>query len=202
MKPQRAIAELRKYLARDAIVTHDCGISQILSSQIFEAYEPQSYLITGRAGTMGWGLGAAMAAKLAYPDRQCVNLLGDGSLGMSIGDLATAAKHNIPVIIFLLNNSMYGLIRQQQNMFFGKRWISTDLQYDNNGEHYRGIDFVTVAKGFGLGAEQVQDPSKIGEALDRAVASGKPYLLEVLVDPQAMCSVSTDGTIGGVTENF
>ncbi|ADY57360.1 Acetolactate synthase [Syntrophobotulus glycolicus DSM 8271] len=201
MKPQRAIAELRKYLDRDAVVTHDCGISQILSSQIFEAYEPKSYLITGRAGNMGWGLGAAMAAKLAYPEKQCVNLLGDGSLGMSIGDLATAAKHNIPIVVFLLNNSLLGLIRQQQNMFFDKRWISTDLQYCNNGD-YRGIDFVTVAKGFGLGAEQVQDPNKIGEALDRAFTSGRPYLIELLVDPQAMCSVSTDGTIGGVQEVF
>ncbi len=203
MKPQRAIAELRNHLQRDAIVTHDCGISQILSSQLYEAYDPRTYLITGRAGTMGWGLGAAMAAKLAYPERQCVNLVGDGSLGMSLADLATAAKHNIPVIIYLLNNSLFGLIRQQQNMFYDKRWISTDLHYNNSeSSHYKGIDFVTTAKGLGLGAELIQDPKEIGPALERALAANKPYLIELTIDPTAMCSVSGDGTLDGIIENI
>lgn len=203
MKPQRAIAELRRHLDRDAIVTHDCGISQILSSQLFEAYEPATYLITGRAGNMGWGLGAAMAAKLAYPDRQCVNLVGDGSLGMALADLATAAKHHIAVVVFLLNNSLLGLIRQQQNMFYNKRWISTDLHFNNaGGNHYRGIDFVAVAKGMGLCAELVQDPKEIGNALERAFAAGKPYLIELTIDPTAMCSVSGDGTLDGIIENI
>lgn len=203
MKPQRAIAELRKHIKRDAIVTHDCGISQILSSQMFEAYEPGTYLITGRAGTMGWGLGAAMAAKLAFPDRQCINLLGDGSLGMSLSDLSTAAKHNIPIVVFLLNNSLLGLIRQQQNMFYDKRWISTDLHYNNNhSSHFRGIDFVATAKGMGMCAELVQDPNDIGPALERAFAANKPYLLELTIDPNAMCSVSVDGTLDGILENI
>jgi len=203
MKPQRAIVELRNHLERDAIVTHDCGISQILSSQLFEAYEPRTYLITGRAGTMGWGLGAAMAAKLAYPERQCINLVGDGSLGMSLSDLATAAKHNIPIVIYLLNNSLLGLIRQQQNLYYNKRWISTDLHYNNNeASHYRGIDFVATAKGLGLGAELVQDPKEIGNALERAFAAKKPYLIELTVDPTAMCSVSGDGTLDGIIENI
>lgn len=203
MKPQRAIMELRNNLARDAIVTHDCGISQILSSQLFETYDPRTYLITGRAGTMGWGLGAAMAAKLAFPDRQCVNLLGDGSLGMSLADLATAAKHNIPIVVYLLNNSLLGLIRQQQNLYYDKRWISTDLHYNNGeGNHYRGIDFVATAKGMGLGAELIQDPKEIGNALNRAFAAKKPYLIELTVDPTAMCSVSADGTLDGLMENI
>ncbi|NLI92043.1 MAG: thiamine pyrophosphate-binding protein [Peptococcaceae bacterium] len=203
MKPQRAIAELRSHLERDAIVTHDCGISQILSSQLFEAYNPGTYLITGRAGNMGWGLGAAMAAKLAYPDRQCVNLVGDGSLGMSLADLSTAAKHNIAVVIYLLNNSLLGLIRQQQNMFYNKRWISTDLHYNNyEAKHYRGVDFVATAKGMGLGAELIQDPKEIGNALDRAFSSQRPYLIELTVDPTAMCSVSGDGTLDGIIENI
>ena len=203
MKPQRAIAELRKHIDRDAIITHDCGISQILSSQLFQAYEPGTYLITGRAGTMGWGLGAAMAAKLAFPDRQCINLVGDGSLGMSLSDLATAAKHNIPVVVFLLNNSLLGLIRQQQNMFYNKRWISTDLHYNNNhSSHFRGIDFVAAAKGLGMCAELIQDPEDIGPALRRAFAARKPYLLELTIDPNAMCSVSVDGTLDGILENI
>lgn len=201
MKPQRAIAELRHYLDRDAIVTHDCGISQIFSAQLFEAYEPRTYLTTGRAGTMGWGLGAAMAAKLAQPEKQCVNLLGDGSLGMSLADLATAAKHNIPIVVFLLNNSLFGLIRQQQNLFFAQRRISTDLDFANlEMGHDRGIDFVTTARGLGVAAERVERPEEIKAALARAFAAQRPYLLEVLVDPEAACSVSLDGTLSGVAE--
>ncbi len=201
MKPQHAMYELRKNLKRDAIVTHDCGISQIWSSQMFEMYEPRTYLITGRAGTMGWGLGAALAAKLAKPGTQVVNLLGDGSLGMSLQDLATAAKFNIPVIIFVLNNSLLGLIRQQQNLFFDKRRLSTELDYENvEMGHARGIDFVATARGMGVAAELVEKPEEIKEALGRAFAANRPYLIEVLVDPEAVCSVSRDGTIAGVVE--
>ena len=152
---------------------------------------------------MGWGLGAAMAAKLAYPDRQCINLVGDGSLGMSLSDLSTAAKHNIPIVVFCLNNSLLGLIRQQQNMFYSKRWISTDLHYNNShSSHFRGIDFVATAKGLGMCAELVQDPNDIGPALQRAFAAQKPYLLELTIDPNAMCSVSVDGTLDGILENI
>ena len=201
MKPQHAIHELRKFLDRDAIVSHDCGISQIWSSQLLEMYEPRTYMITGRAGTMGWGLGAAMAAKLAKPECQAVNLLGDGSLGMSLQDLATAAKFNIPIVVFLLNNSLLGLIRQQQNLFFDRRWLSTELDYENlEVGHNRGIDFVMTAKGMGVAAELVERPEQIKEALSRAFASKRPYLIEVLVDPTAVCSVSRDGSIAGVLE--
>ncbi|MDA8228141.1 MAG: biosynthetic-type acetolactate synthase large subunit [Desulfitobacterium hafniense] len=201
MKPQQAIAELRECLKRDAIVTLDCGISQIWATQLFEAYEPRTFLITGRAGTMGWGLGAALAAKLAKPDVQAVNLVGDASLGMSLQDLATAAKHNIPVVVFLLNNSLFGLIRQQQNLFYSQRWISTELDYENmEMGHNRGVDFVQTARGMGVAGELVQKPEEIKPALERAFASGRPYLIEVLVDPFAVCPVSMDGTIKGVAE--
>src|SRR5262245_59963865 len=106
---------------------------------------------------MGWGLGAAMAAKLAFPERQAVNFLGDGSLGMSLQDSATAAKHDIPVIIFVLNNSLLGLIRQQQNWFYNERTISRDLIYKNElcDNEERGIDFVKTAEGMGVRGELV-----------------------------------------------
>ncbi|GAB6152535.1 thiamine pyrophosphate-binding protein [Desulfosporosinus burensis] len=201
MKPQQAIIEVRKGLHRNAIVTLDCGLSQIWATQLFEAYEPRTFLITGRAGTMGWGLGAAMGAQLAYPQRQVVNLLGDASLGMSLQDLATAAKHNIPVVVVVLNNSLFGLIRQQQNLLFNRRWISTELDYENTVQgHQRGLDFVATAKGMGVEAELIDKPEEITEALARAFSTNRPYLIEILVDPDAQCSVSLDGTISGVKE--
>ncbi|SHH70911.1 biosynthetic-type acetolactate synthase large subunit [Desulfosporosinus lacus] len=201
LKPQQAIIEVRKGLRPDAIVTLDCGLSQIWATQLYEAHEPRTFLITGRAGTMGWGLGAAMGAQLAYPQRQVVNLLGDASLGMSLQELATAAKHNIPVVVVVLNNSLFGLIRQQQNLFFNRRWISTELDYTNHIQgHQRGLDFVATAKGMGVEAELVEKPEQITDALARAFSAYRPYLIEILVDPDAQCSVSMDGTISGVRE--
>lgn len=200
IKPQRALRELREFLDKDAFASHDCGISQIWSCQLFETYVPRTYLITGGAGTMGWGLGAAMAAKLAYPKRQSVNIVGDGSLGMSLQDLATAAKFDIPVIVFVMNNSLYGLIRQQQNWYYGKRDISTDLIYRNElcDNEERGIDFVKTAEGMGVRGELVTHYKDIKPALQRAVESGKPYLIEVVVAHDAVCGFSNDGTLTGI----
>ncbi len=200
IKPQRALRELREFLDRDAFASHDCGISQIWSCQLFETYEPRTYLITGGAGTMGWGLGAAMAAKLAFPNRQSVNIVGDGSLGMSLQDLATAAKFNIPVIVFVMNNSLYGLIRQQQNWWYDERRISTDLDYNNelSDNEGRGIDFVKTAEGMGVRGELVTDWKDIKPALGRAVALNKPYLIEVVVDPAAVCGFSFNGRLSTV----
>lgn len=149
---------------------------------------------------MGWGLGAAMAAKLAFPERQSVNFLGDGSLGMSLQDLATAAKHDIPVIVFVLNNSLLGLIRQQQNWFYGERRISTDFNYNNElcaDNEGRGIDFVQTAAGMGVRGERVMHYDGIKPALQRAVESGKPYLIEVVVTDDAVCQFSKNGTLTG-----
>jgi acetolactate synthase-1/2/3 large subunit len=199
IKPQRAIKELREFLDRDAIVTHDIGISQIWSAQLFDAYEPRSYLVTGGAGPMGWGLGAAIAAKLAKPERQCVNFVGDGSLCMSLQDLATAAMFHIPIVVFVVNNSLLGLIRQQQNLFYGGRHISTFIGYEQGGLD-RGLDFVKVAEGMGLAAERVEKPEGIKPALARAFASGRPYLIDVIADRGAVCSMSLDGTLTGVKE--
>ncbi len=199
IKPPRAITELREFLDRDAIVAHDIGISQIWSAQLFDAYEPRTYLVTGGAGPMGWGLGAAIAAKLAKPERQCVNFVGDGSLCMSLQDLATAAMFHIPIVVFVVNNSLLGLIRQQQNLFYGERHISTFIGYEQGGQD-RGLDFVKVAEGMGLAAERVEKPEAIKPALARAFSSGRPYLVEVIADRGAVCSMSLDGTLTGVKE--
>ncbi len=201
LKPQQVIVEVRKGLRSDAIVALDCRLSQIWATQLYEVHEPRTFLITGRAGTMGWGLGAAMGAQLAYPQRQVLNLLGDASLSMSLQELATAAKHNIPVVVVVLNNSLFGLIRQQQNSIFNRRWISTELDYANQIQgHLRGLDFVAAAKGMGVEAELVEKSEQITDALTRAFSAYRPYLIEILVDLDAQCSVSMDGTISGVKE--
>ncbi len=203
IKPQRAIADLRQGLPRDAFVTHDCGISQIWSGQLFEVYEPRTYMVTGGAGTMGWGLGAAMGAMVAQPGRLACNLVGDGSIQMSLMDLATAVQHNIPVIIFVLNNGILGLIHQQQNWYFSERYISTEIAYTNSEAaqfQQRGPDFAAIARAMGAHGETIVQPDEIVAAVRRAVASGRPSLIEVLCDPEALCSMAKDGTLTGVIE--
>ncbi len=203
VKPQRAIADLRKGLPRDAFVTHDCGISQIWSGQLFEIYEPGTYMVTGGAGTMGWGLGAAMGAMVAKPGRLACNLVGDGSIQMSLMDLATAVQHNIPVIIFVLNNGILGLIHQQQNWYFSERYISTEIAYTNTEAQafqQRGPDFAAIARAMGARGETIEKPEDIVGAVRRAVESGRPTLVEVLCDPEALCSMAKDGTVTGVIE--
>lgn len=203
IKPQRAIADLRKALPRDAFVTHDCGISQIWSGQLFEVYEPRTYMVTGGAGTMGWGLGAALGAMVAQPGRLACNLVGDGSIQMSLMDLATAVQHQIPVIVFVLNNGILGLIHQQQNWYFGERYISTELAYTNSEATEfagRGPDFAAIARAMGARGETIVSPEDIIPAVRRAVESGRPSLIEVLCDPEALCSMAKDGTLTGVIE--
>ncbi|MCO1601352.1 thiamine pyrophosphate-binding protein [Desulfosporosinus nitroreducens] len=105
LKSQQMITEVRKGIRPDAIVTLDWGLGRIWASQLYDAHEPRTFLID-RAGAMGWSLGAAMGAQLAYPQRQVVNLLGDASLGMSLEGLATAVKHDIPVVIVVFRKEL------------------------------------------------------------------------------------------------
>ena len=196
VKPQEAIARMRRFLERDAIITHDCGVSQIWSAQFLEVYEPRTYLVTGGAGTMGWGLGAAIGAKMARPEAQVVNLLGDGSLGMALGDLATLVQHNIGVVVCVLNNGWLGLIRHAQDGKFEARHISTDLTYgETDLHHVPGIDFVKTAEGMGMAGELVTEVGQMDAALERAFAEDRPYLLEIVVDRDAKCSMSPDGSL-------
>ena len=199
LKPQQAIAMLRIFLDRDAIVTHDCGVSQMWSGQFFEIYEPRTYLVTGGAGTMGWGLGAAIGAKMARPEAQVVNLLGDGSIGMALADLATLAHHDIGVVVCVINNGWLGLIRHAQDGKFGERRISTDLTYgDTDRHHVPGIDFVKTAEGLGVAGEAVTDAAGFDAALERAFAKDQPYLIEIAVDRDAKCSMSGDGSLNSI----
>jgi len=201
-KSQLVIGEVRKGLRPDAIVTLDSGLSQIWAAQLFEAYEPRTFLITRRAGTMGWGVGAAMGAQLAYPQRQVINILEDASMSVSLQELATVAKHNIPVVVVVLNNSLIGLMRQQQNQISNRRGISTAIDYDNHIQgHQRGLDFVATARGMGVEAELIEKPGQITDALTRAFSAYRPYLIEILVDSVEQYSVLRDGkTVAGVRD--
>ncbi len=152
--PYGLIAQVAAFLDDNAVITTDVGQHQMWTAQAYPFNHPRCWLPSGGLGTMGFGLPAAIGAALALPDRTVVCFSGDGSLMMNIQELATAVEEDINVKIVLLDNNALGLVRQQQDLFFGKRFFASDYRYRP--------DFVRIAEGFGMRAVS------LGSALDPA----------------------------------
>jgi acetolactate synthase-1/2/3 large subunit len=174
IRPSRIYGELGRRLARDAVVICDGGDFASYAGKFVEVFEPGCWLDTGPYGCLGNGPGYAIAARVARPSSQIVLLLGDGAAGFSLMDVDSMVRHNLPVVIVVGNNGMWGLEKHPMQMIYG--WdVACDLQpacrYDD------------VVKALGGAGELVTDPEQIGPALDRAFASGVPYLVNVLTEP-------------------
>ncbi|MEY2417190.1 MAG: hypothetical protein QOH53_2524, partial [Ilumatobacteraceae bacterium] len=166
--------ELAKRLARDAVVICDGGDFASYAGKFVEVFEPGCWLDTGPYGCLGNGPGYAIAARVARPSSQIAVLLGDGAAGFSLMDVDSMVRHNLPVVIIVGNNGMWGLEKHPMQMIYG--WdVACDLQ--------PGCRYDEVVRALGGGGELVTDPDQIGPALDRAFASGVPYLVNVLTEP-------------------
>ena len=161
-----------------AIIATDVGQHQMWSCQYYHFSRPGQLLTSGGFGTMGFGLGAAMGAKVGSPDKVVVHCTGDGSFRMNCNEMATEAYYNIPVITVIFNNQTLGMVRQWQNLIYGKRFSQTDLD--------RGPDFVKLAEAYGIQGERAATQPEFEAAFRRAVASGKPYVIECAIDKDAM----------------
>ena len=174
IKPSRIYGELRRRLARDAVVICDGGDFASYAGKYIEVYEPGCWLDTGPYGCLGNGMGYAIAARLARPEAQIVALLGDGAAGFSLMDVDSLVRHRLPVVLVVGNNGMWGLEKHPMQAIYG--WdLACDLQ--------PGCRYDDVVRALGGGGETVTYPEEIGPALDRAFASGVPYLVNVLTDP-------------------
>jgi acetolactate synthase I/II/III large subunit len=174
IKPSRIYGELRKRLERDAVVICDGGDFASYAGKFIEVYEPGGWLDTGPYGCLGNGLGYAIAARVVRPSSQVVLLLGDGAAGFSLMDVDSLVRHGLPVVMIVGNNGMWGLEKHPMQAIYG--WdMACDLQPE--------MRYDDVVKALGGGGETVASPSEIGPALDRAFASGVPYLVNVLTDP-------------------
>ncbi len=174
IKPSRVYGELRQRLARDAVVICDGGDFASYAGKYVEVYEPGCWLDTGPYGCLGNGMGYAIAARVARPDAQIVVLLGDGAAGFSLMDADSLVRHGLPVVMVVGNNGMWGLEKHPMQAIYG--WdVACDLQ--------PGCRYDEVVRALGGAGETVTDPEQIGPALDRAFASGVPYLVNVLTDP-------------------
>ena len=182
--PARIYGELVPRLADDAIVIGDGGDFVSFAGKYVEPKRPGGWLDPGPYGCLGAGLGAAIAARIARPSAQVVLLLGDGAAGMSLMDVDTLVRHDLPVVMVCGNNSAWGLEKQPMQMLYG---------YDVAADLAPQTRYDEVVTALGGGGEKVTDPTQIGAALDRAFASGKPYLVNVITDVNAPYPRNTFG---------
>ena len=172
--PARIYGELVPRLADDSVVIGDGGDFVSFAGKFVEPKRPGGWLDPGPYGCLGTGLGYAIAARLARPSSQVVLLLGDGAAGFSLMDVDTLVRHDLPVVMVVGNNGMWGLEKHPMRMIYG--WdMACDLQ--------PGLRYDAVVSALGGAGETVDDPAQIGPALDRGFASGVPYLVNVVTDP-------------------
>ena len=164
------VAKVSEAFGHDAIVVTDVGLNQMMASKYSQYKRPRSLITSGGLGTMGFGLPAAIGAKMGCPDRQVVLFAGDGGLQMTIQELGTIMEHGTAVKIVLLNNHFLGNVRQLQTVFYNSRFSATPLQ---------SPDFVTIARGYGIKGECVSARDDLDAAIQRLAQSDGPYLLNV-----------------------
>lgn len=168
------IEKLYEATKGDAIITTDVGQHQMWAAQYYKYKNPRTYLSSGGLGTMGYGLGACIGAKVGNPDKTVINIAGDGCFRMNLNELATASRYNIPIIQVVLNNHVLGMVRQWQTLFYGERYSQTVLN--------DGVDFVKVSEGLGCKALRVSNFEELDKAVEEALAAKGPVVIECIID--------------------
>jgi acetolactate synthase-1/2/3 large subunit len=179
IKPQLMIEAMYEATEGNAIITSDVGQHQMWAAQYYHFSRPRQWINSGGLGTMGFGLPAAIGAKVACPDETVVALCGDGSLVMTCQEMATAAHHDIPVKIFLMNNGHFGMVRQWQELFWDKRYSSVEMG--------PSPDWPKLADAFGWKGMEVTDKSEVRDAMRTALETEGPVLLDVRVAQDENC---------------
>ena len=179
IQPQYVIECLNEITRGEAVITTGVGQHQMWAAQYFDYKHPRTFLTSGSMGTMGFGLPAAIGAQIACPGKLVIDVDGDGSLRMTLGELETVTTYDLPVKLLLLNNMGDGMVRQWQKMYFGNRFSGTDKSLHSK-------DFVKAAEADGFAfAARLSDKSKVREVLKSFVDFNGPAFLEVLIDQDA-----------------
>lgn len=168
------IEEIYKVTGGDAIITTDVGQHQMWAAQYYKYKKPHTLITSGGLGTMGYGLGACMGAKVGRPEKTVINIAGDGCFRMNMNEIATAARYQIPIIQVVINNHVLGMVRQWQTLFYGKRYSNTILNDQ--------VDFVKVAQALGAEGILVTKKEEVEPALRKAIAMNKPVVIDCHID--------------------
>lgn len=185
LTPKQVLQTISELMPKDTVVSTDVGQHQMWSIQHFHFDYPGQLLTSGGFGTMGFGLGAAIGAQVGNPDKQVIHITGDGGFRMNCNELATEQYYNLPIITFVFNNGCLGMVRQWQNLIYGKKFSQTTLD--------RAPDFVALAKAYGLGGSRVSSVEQLRAAIKEALESGHGYVIDCTIDMDEMVRPMVSG---------
>lgn len=168
------VEEIYRQTKGDAVIVTEVGQHQMWAAQFYKFTKPRTLLTSGGLGTMGYGLGASIGAKTGLPDRTVVNIAGDGCFRMNMNEIATAVRHNIPIIQVVINNHVLGMVRQWQDLFYGKRYSATVLN--------DAVDFVKLAEAMGAKGIRATTQEEFKEAFEKALTLNRPIVIDCQVD--------------------
>ncbi len=176
IKPQYVIEKISEITGGDCIITTEVGQNQMWTAQFFKFKRPRTFLTSGGLGTMGYGFPAALGAQAANPGKLVIDIAGDGSIQMNIQEMATAVKYNLPVKIAILNNGYLGMVRQWQELFYGKRYSHTHIEHS--------VDFVKLAEAYGAKGIRVDKKDAVESSLKEAFNHKGPVMIDFVVEQE------------------
>ncbi len=192
LKPHQIMDAVSKQIGHDGIVVTDVGQHQMWAAQYCDCSKPRSFLTSGGLGTMGFGLGAAIGAKTACPNKPVAHITGDGSFHMNLNEIATCVSYKTPLVTVLLNNNVLGMVFQWQTSLYDKRYSST--------VHGRKTDYVKLAEAFGATGFRCRTKAELEKALDEAYKLGTYCIIECLIhaDERVLPMIPAGGTVDEV----
>ncbi|MFH1075934.1 MAG: thiamine pyrophosphate-dependent enzyme, partial [Pseudomonadota bacterium] len=174
IKPQFVVEKIYEITKGEAIITTEVGQNQMWAAQYYHFSRPGQFITSGGLGCMGFGLPAAIGAQIARPDKIVIDIAGDGSIQMNIQELMVAVANNVPVKVAILNNGYLGMVRQWQELFYGKRYAATNIE--------QAPDFVKLAEAYGAVGLRATKPEEVVPTIEKALSIPRPVFMDFVVE--------------------